>query len=220
MRGDVACVTHAVSAQCMFCANTHPEPAPRGWAPFAAGMMRCPRCLDGAVETQLDARRRLPVVRRQLAGIGLELPERVLVRVVSPQEAEATAGRPESGILLGVTEQVIGGPAGARTIEISVVSGMPPTYFGRAVAHEVGHAWLALRGRAPVGDVLEEGVCELFAYAWLKQHGSPLARALREQFASNPDPVYGAGFRAVYAAVRAHGIDTVLDGVLLTGRLP
>ncbi|MFD0575714.1 protein DA1 [Dactylosporangium darangshiense] len=63
-------------------------------------------------------------------------------------------------------------------------------------------------------------MCELFAYAWLKQHGSPLARALREQFASNPDPVYGAGFRAVYAAVRAHGIDTVLDGVLLTGRLP
>jgi hypothetical protein len=32
--------------------------------------------------------------------------------------------------------------------------------------------------------------------------------------------VYGAGSRAVYAAVRAHGIGTVLDGVLLTGRLP
>jgi hypothetical protein len=220
LHGEAGCVSHPVAARCVFCAGTHPDPAPPGWRPFGAGLLRCPRCLDGAVETQLDARRRLPGVRRQLAGIGLELPQRVLVRVVSPADAQGMLGRAEPGLLLGVTQSSAGGRPGAHMVEISIVAGLPPAYFGRAVAHEFGHAWLALRGRAPVPGAVEEGVCELFAYAWLKQDGSPLAMALRELFAGRPDPLYGGGFRAVHAAVRAHGVERVLDAVLRTGQLP
>ncbi|GAA2634610.1 hypothetical protein GCM10010399_79070 [Dactylosporangium fulvum] len=221
--GEVTCAVHPVGARCMFCAHTHATQAPPGWRPFIGGTMRCPRCLVGAVETQPEARLHLPAVRRQLADIGLELPERVLVRVVSPEEVHATAGPTPgltTGVLLGLTEQVIGGREGRRVIGISVVAGMPPTYFGRVVAHEIGHAWLALRGREPVDDVIEEGVCELFAYAWLKRNGTQLAWALREQCHANPDPVYGGGFRTVHAAVQTHGISVVLDRLLRTGALP
>ncbi|WP_327006629.1 protein DA1 [Dactylosporangium sp. NBC_01737] len=219
LRGEVTCAEHPVRAECMFCARTHDDPAPPGWRPFTAGMMRCPRCLVDAVETQREARLHLPSVRRQMTEIGLELPERVRVRIVSPQEAEAVAGPLATGVLLGLTEQLIGGEEGTRVTGISIVAGMPPTYFGRAVAHEIGHAWLALRGRAPVDDVVEEGVCELFAYAWLRRRGTPMALQLRSRLGANPDPVYGGGFRMVHQAVQRHGIATVLDRLLTTGGL-
>jgi hypothetical protein len=220
LHGEVACVTHAATARCVFCAGTHPDPDPPGWAPFGDGRLRCRRCRAGAVETQPDARRLLPVVRRQLAGMGLELPRRVRVRIVSPAAALDAAGPREEGLLLGLTERVTGRREGTHVVEISIVAGMPPAYFGRAVAHEFGHAWLALRGRAPVPDAVEEGMCELFAYAWLKRDGTPLALALRERFAGRPDPLYGGGFRAVHTAVRRHGLARVLDAVLSSGRLP
>ncbi|MEU0560467.1 protein DA1 [Dactylosporangium maewongense] len=219
LHGEVTCAAHPVLAECMFCARTHADPAPPGWRPFAAGMMRCPTCLADAVETQQDARLHLPSVRRQMTDIGLELPDRVRVRIVSPEEAAATAGLVTTGVLLGLTEQTTGGAEGTRVTGISIVAGLPPTYFGRAVAHEIGHAWLALRGRAPVDDVIEEGLCELFAYAWLRRHGTPMALELRRRLSTNPDPVYGGGFRTVHQAVRRHGVATVLDRLLTTGGL-
>ena len=95
----------------------------------------------------------------------------------------------------------------------------PPT-FGRAVAHEIGHAWLAQYGHIPVAHEVEEGLCELFAYAWLKRERSPLADTLRSQLRADPDPVYGGGFRTVHAAVDRHGIENVLTSLLTNGALP
>ena len=117
-----------------------------------------------------------------------------------PDEINRHGGAPSRGVLLGLTDQwiVIGGPTTVSAIR--VVAGMPPTYFGRAVAHEIGHAWLAQYGRNPVAHEIEEGLCELYAYAWLKRERSPLADWLRSQLRANPDPVYGGGFRTVHVA--------------------
>ena len=99
-------------------------------------------------------------------------------------------------------------------------AGLPPVYFGQAVAHEIGHAWLAQYGQSPRDPAVEEGLSELFAYAWFKRDGSPYAERLRAQIRRNPDPVYGHGFRLVHAAVDRHGIERVLASLLTTGALP
>jgi hypothetical protein len=182
--------------------------------------MRCPTCLAGAVETQQEARRHLPVVRGQMADIGIDLPQPVRVQVVGPDEVAAAAGVPATGVLLGVTEQVVDDREAARHADIRVVAGLPPVIFGRAVAHEMGHAWFALRGRAPAPEPVEEGLCELFAYAWLKRQPTRMAEALRQHLRSNPDPVYGGGFRQVYTAVRRYDIELVLNRILQSGQLP
>jgi hypothetical protein len=220
MHAEVTCLEHPVRAWCVFCTRPHEQAAPAGWKPFSDRLWRCPSCLTGAVETQHDARRHLPRVRRQLAAIGLELPQRVLVKVVRWDEAVAKTQPPTSGVLLGLTEQVLSETEGSRVTGIDVVAGLPPTYFGRVVAHELGHAWLALHGSPPVAGNVAEGLCELFAYAWLKRVRTPMAESLRERMRVNPNPVYGDGFREVYTAVRQHGIAVVLERLLRTGELP
>ena len=206
---------------CVFCGRLGADPLPPGWLAFGSGgTTRCPTCASVAVHTQEEARRRLPGIRADMAAIGLDLPERVQVRVVSYADAVALVGAPATGLLLGATEQHTGGPGGRRVVRISVVAGLPDVFFGRAVAHEIGHAWLGLRGAEPVDDLVEEGVCELFAYAWLKRLGTPAAQALRESMHRNPEPVYGGGFRLVHATVQRHGVAAVLAGLLDHGALP
>jgi hypothetical protein len=218
LHGEWTCASHPVAGTCVFCARPHPAPAPPGWRPFSEHTLRCPTCLAGAVETQVDARRWLPSVRHEMAGLGIELAERVRVRIVDPATVPAAGPDPAGRrLLLGLTDLWIGPTV--RVGGIRIVAGQPPTHFGRAVAHEIGHAWLAQRGSVRPEHAVEEGVCELFAHAWLKKQRTPLAEHLRENLRTNPDPVYGGGFRRVHEAVVGRGIAAVLDAVLRTGRL-
>ena len=138
-----------------------------------------------------------------------------------PRRREQVRARRRGAVTLGVTQsRWIAGQPGSDVIRIQIVAGLTVTHFGRAVAHELGHAWLAQRGTGHIDAVVEEGVCELFAHAWLKRQGTPLAEALRKQMRDNPDTIYGGGFRAVHASVVCHGIDAVVDAVCRTATLP
>lgn len=219
-QGEVTCVNHPVAIRCVFCDRPHPDSHPDHWKLFSSGLYRCPTCLVDAVETQAEARARLPSVRARMAMIGVELADRVPVHVVSAEEINTTGGVPARGVLLGLTEQWVTAGRPVSVSGIRVVAGMPPTHFGRAVAHEIGHAWLAQHGHRRADFAVEEGLCELFAYAWLKRERSIPAESLRAQMHSNPDPVYGGGFRAVHAAAGRHGIEKVLTSLLTRGALP
>lgn len=185
------------AARCVVCGRSRP----------AVDAARCPVCATGPVTSQVCARRIVPVVRSDLAAIGIALRTRVRVRLVAPDDL----GTPRPGVL-GLTEQRwYEGDAARRSVEIRIV--LTPTRFGRVVAHEVGHAWLGERGSWLADARIEEGVCELFASAWLKSQRTPSADALRDQLRHNPDPVYGDGFRIIEDAVVRHGVGPVLDAV-------
>ncbi|HEV7450255.1 MAG TPA: protein DA1 [Pseudonocardiaceae bacterium] len=220
LHGELTCAHHGVSGRCVLCGRAgDADPAP-GWRPILGSRLRCPTCAAGAVETQADARRYLPSVRREMTSIGIRLDTPVRVEVVDGREFHPAAVAGE-GILLGVTEQRR--TPGQRWVEVAriqIIRGLTPTHFGRTVAHELGHAWLAQRGVTAAAPMVEEGVCELFAHAWLKRQGSALAAAMRAHLRDNPDPVYGGGFRAVHGSVVRHGIDAVLHDVARTGRIP
>ncbi|WBB80604.1 protein DA1 [Micromonospora sp. WMMD882] len=220
LHGETTCVGHPVRVRCVFCGRPDADPRPAGWQPFDQTLLRCPTCLVDAVETPGHLRRWLPVARARLAETGVTLPTRVRVRLVGPAVARSRLPTPHDGLLLGLTELVTDGHGRTRATGIAVVAGLPPVIFGRTVAHEIGHAWLAQHGYAPVAPPVAEGICELFAYAWLRRWPAPVAERLRDQMRANPDPVYGDGFRAVHAAVTRHGLPAVLDAVARTGRLP
>lgn len=221
LHGELTCARHAVSGRCVLCGRPHDtDPAP-GWQPIIGSRLRCPTCAVGAVDTQADARRCLPTVRREMASIGIVLDTPVRVEIVEGGRLDQASAGIDNGVLLGITEQrCVPGQRRLEVIRIQIIGGLTPTHFGRSVAHELGHAWLAQRGATAVDQMIEEGVCELFAHAWLKRQGSALATELRAQLRDNPDPVYGDGYRAVHAAVRCAGIGTVLDIVVRTGKLP
>ena len=94
---------------------------------------------------------------------------------------------------------------------------MPRLQLGATLAHELCHAFLVLKGFPAEGlrAELVEGLCELFAHAWLSaalDGAAPDglrddAKLLLARMESNPDPVYGGGLRAARAALAGVGGD-------------
>jgi len=221
LHGEIACIGHVISGRCVFCNRPHAEAHPSGWRQFAGPRLRCPTCSKGAVEIQQQARRRLPIIRQEMVAIGVSLPNRVLVRLVDPDQLDPSAAVPSAqGVLLGVTEHLLRGNQSPEVVEIRIARGQPPLQFGCAVAHEIGHAWLTQHGsRRPEPDI-EEGLCELFAHGWLKKQRTPFADELRRRIRENPDPMYGEGFRKVHAAAMQYGVASVMGSLAHHGRLP
>jgi hypothetical protein len=67
---------------------------------------------------------------------------------------------------------------------------------------------------------IDEGLCQVVSYRWLRDQPDPLAQIIREKISQSPDPVYGDGFRLVRDSVKKHGMSRVLAAVKSTGRLP
>jgi hypothetical protein len=220
LHGELTCAGHTIAGRCVFCTRPHARPDQPGWRRFTGQLLRCPTCQVGAVETQMHARRWLPVVRSEMARIGVSLPVRVLVRLVGPDKLDPFRVPSAQGVLLGVTEQVVIGEGATEVVEIRVAAGQPPLQFGRCVVHEIGHAWITQQGGPRPDPGVEEGLCELFAHGWLKQQPGAAAEELRRGLHENPDPVYGGGFRTVHAAARAHGVGPVMLALSRTGELP
>lgn len=158
-------------------------------------------------------------MRADLASLGFRLERRVRVELVGSQEMRAFTieGGPPTFGLTRLT-QSRGGQREA--LDVAVLRGLHPIWFGRTVVHENMHAWLAEQAIRPVSQDLEEGLCELAAYAWLRSQPNPPAKNLRRLIRTSPDPVYGAGFRAVHAAVRAHGLKETMNALRATGDIP
>jgi hypothetical protein len=211
LRGELTCVRHPVAISCVYCGRPSDLIAP-GWSEPSPSAWRCPSCSTDAVDTEAELRRLVVEVRRitRDLGFGLTVPLRV---VFMP-------GPPALGPQLAHTEMVPTGPRAADVRFVRVVPGLPAFLFSRSVAHEVGHAWLAQAGARALRPEVEEGVCELVSYAWLKRSGLSYAEAVRDMIRHNPDPTYGGGFREVHAAVRRHGLRVVLGSLTARGELP
>jgi hypothetical protein len=202
LHGEVTCSAHTVLGRCALCARPRTGAVP-GWRPFAAGGFRCPTCVRTAVETQHDSRRLLPVLKARLATLDIRLARPVRVVVSEP----AAGGK----MPFGWTERAIA--SGVASSTIHVASGLTETHFGATVAHEVGHCLLGERGHLTLPPQVEEGLCEVFAAAWLARQGTLFATALHDAKSVNPDPVYGAGYRYMKSEVDRHGLAAVLDRI-------
>ncbi len=209
MQDERTCVAHGAASRCSLCGRPRP-PGPGWYEPFRR-RPRCPTCSVGAVDTQEQARRHIPGVRADMAALGVSLDRRVRVTLVDTMPT--IDGASPTGLTHSFKET-------GEVIGIEVLSGLTAVHFGQTVAHEIGHAWLIERGAAVTHPVLVEGLCEVFASAWLKKQPGALPPRLREAMATNPDKTYGAGYRVVREAVVRNGIRKVLHALCVTGRLP
>ncbi|HEX3787546.1 MAG TPA: protein DA1 [Pseudonocardiaceae bacterium] len=169
---------------------------------------RCPTCAADAVESERDARRWAEAVCVDLARIGIRLGHRVKVDLVCPDSLQRTAGGAH-GFVGGSTRRRYTPFGGTEATGITIARGLTGIHFGSTLAHEIGHCWLTEQGIDGLAAPIEEGVCQVFAGAWLKKQDGRLAGALRDALDS-PDEVYGVGYRLVRTAIRERGINAVL----------
>ncbi|KAK9944735.1 hypothetical protein M0R45_010287 [Rubus argutus] len=123
---------------------------------------------------------------------------------------------------------------------IAVLFGRPNVDIGRILAHEMMHGWLHLQGCRPWKweRRVEEGVCHVMAYKWMKwfcsstgfdswyktneqaQYARKLKMYLAQEMETCEDEVYGQGFRDAMCAVERFGFQATLDHTLKHGALP
>ncbi len=201
--GGMFCTAHQDLPSCRLCG-----------APFRGGGRFCDPCAATGVNTQDELHALLPKARAVLRAMGMSLKHPVRVRLVDETRMHAMSAN-ESGMVGGfITIQ------GQRVMEIYVAAGLPEMEFGATVAHEFMHAWIAQNGFPRLDRAVEEGLCQVVAYRWLRDQPDSRASLVRNSIDNNPDPVYGDGFRTVKQAVKRHGMNAVLATVKATGRLP
>jgi hypothetical protein len=204
--GEFFCDRHSAQQRCIACGMPAGEP-PVGELPS------CPRCAATAVGDRVDVKRVLPPIVRQLHALGVRTTTRVQVRLVGMDELPQ-AGAPNAHTL-GVTVR-----ASTTVTDLMVLRGLPEMQFGATVAHEAMHVYFGQEGYERLPPPVEEGLCQLLAYAWLRRQGGLLAVAAMRLIELDRGPVYGDGFRAAKAVAEQVGVRRTLEHVKQHGTLP
>ena len=196
---------------CLACGSATERSALR-W--LAGGVELCPDCATQAVGARQAARIYAEGVR-WAAAIGLlaRSSQAPPLRLVSRWGLTPSL----RGTCLGLTEWSTS--AGAVAVrEIRIARGLPSVLFEGTVAHELAHAFLAAnRVDGPPRHV--EGFCELAAYHRLDALGGKVAEARRDTMRSNPDRVYGDGFREAMRRAERRTLRDVVESVRQSRRL-
>ncbi len=110
----------------------------------------------------------------------------------------------------------------SRTVveAIWILSGLPREEFAAVAAHELVHAHLVTAGFPPLTGEVEEGLCELGSYLWLRSRTDPFAEVLVRRLQENRTGTYGKGFQLALNAWRRNGLPRLMQTVRETGNLP
>ncbi|PSL53369.1 protein DA1 [Saccharothrix carnea] len=213
--GESMCHACSRGARCWSCSAATGGSGARARSVLDDGRTRCGRCSAWAVDRQSDVGAVVSLVRPLLHSYGIRLPNRVRVELTSPDQLGRHAGTSVHGLT-----SVVRSGGTSQVARMRVMSGMPATQFGQVLAHEMGHAWLALCPGAGIRSARdEEGLCELVASWWLRHRGGRLARYYLDNLSSNPDPVYGDGYREVERRASARPPHEIVKLVTATGRI-
>jgi hypothetical protein len=86
--------------------------------------------------------------------------------------------------------------------------------------HELGHVWLLVHDIKDLPVWAEEGFCELLTYRYYTQLNTEESRYYAQGIETNPNSVYGAGFRRVRAIADPIGFQRFVEAMRGKKRLP
>ena len=104
--------------------------------------------------------------------------------------------------------------------EIRLLKGLSAPMTQSILTHEATHAWLGLNGFPELQPFVEEGLCELIDYLSLSKQNSKDAKYRIQLKTNNPDPIYGAGFKAAQAALSGNTLAGLLRFVKVYRQFP
>ncbi len=81
--------------------------------------------------------------------------------------------RVEAGISLLETVTLNSAEAGRNVKEIVILHGLPITHAAAVLAHEFGHVWCFLNKVPRISLPVQEGICEMFSFAYLSELDTP-----------------------------------------------
>ncbi len=97
-----------------------------------------------------------------------------------------------------------------RRCAIYVLDHLPRERFIESCAHEIAHDWMQHHAGVRYPEDIREGFAEYVAALADRASGRP---EMVRRMESNPDPVYGGGYRKVAAYAQQHGLNGLLTAL-------
>lgn len=167
---------------------------------YEDGRLLCGLCQMTAVNTPEDVEPSRQRVLQTLSALGFHYIPDYLAITLSPQyrlnQQLKTHQNANSHGLTKTVEKRVNGQLAYREHSIFILYGLPRLVFEGVLAHELLHVWLNehphTRDRSAADT---EGFCNLATAQIYHQDTTPLAAFLHQRMQSNPDPIYGEGYR-------------------------
>ncbi|MDP0587752.1 MAG: protein DA1 [Candidatus Endonucleobacter bathymodioli] len=216
--GNSYCITHKDFASCISCGRIVCENLTGGGMQYPDGLLICGLCGLHGVGTQERAERLMTEMRSALASVGLKLNSaQVPLKLCDRDELHGYSRhdfhkeRPILG-LASWTTTYSGKKIIARTFKtILIQNNLPEEHFRTVAIHELTHAWFFYNHYRNLPLEVEEGMCVLMEYIWLKSQKTQDAKYRRILIAKSPDPIYGNGFRKARDSLKLMPLSILLD---------
>ena len=205
---------------CAFCGRLVPNQPDSGNREVS-----CSVCQSSSIQTSLEARPLFLRVKQWISNQGLvynnlqlslELCDRIrLAQLLHEHSQTHSWGATTSSTYMQdgqVVHPVVNG--------IAVLQGLPAVLFQGVTAHELGHVWLIVHGIENLSNWGEEGFCEYLSHRYYCDLNIPESHYHAMCIESNPNPIYGEGFRRVRGMADSLGFPHFLEILRTTKRLP
>ena len=203
--GNRFCASHINYAKCSSCQRIVCDQLTHGGVRYPDGVVICNLCSENAVKTQQRADYLVSDMRLELQKLGLSLGNAVVPSKLADRDELRTHARhnfhderPILGLALkGKYTDPRTGRVVKRKLEyILIQKNLPELHFRTIAIHELTHAWF-FYSRYPehLPLVVEEGMCVLMEYLWLKKQGTREAKFRMHAIEQSTDPIYGFGFQ-------------------------
>ena len=200
--GNAYCNTHNDYSTCNSCGRIVCDNLTDGGMQYPDGLLICNLCGLHGVSTQERAEKIMNEMRSALASVGLSLnTAQVPIKLCGRDELHESSRHDfhEERPILGLARWSITSSNGrvvARTFkDILIQKNLPEEHFRTVAIHELTHAWFFYHNFRDLPIEVEEGMCVLMEYIWLKNQKTKDAKYRRTIITQSLDPVYGDGFR-------------------------
>ena len=225
--GNIFCVRHKKEYNtCESCGRLICSQLTRGGLRYSDGRQVCHQCRKIAITDYEQAANIFQQINKVLRFNGLDfggLPLNVVL-LDAKSLGEYQTDHVSPGRLLGVTLQEVKMHIdGTRHYEVSGVGilwGLPRELFEEVAAHELGHAWLAVKQIDGLTAWRQEGFCNLLAFLWLSKQDTDAAKRRIRHLEDNPDAIYGEGYRRVKKALERYNFRELINHIEQFKTLP
>ncbi|MDD7804622.1 MAG: protein DA1, partial [Endozoicomonas sp. (ex Botrylloides leachii)] len=200
--GDKYCLSHKDFASCASCGRIVCEHLTSGGVQYPDGLLICTLCGLQGVYTQERAEKIVQEMRSALASVGLKLNRAQVPVKLCGRDQLHESSRHEfhnERPILGLARWSIttsGGRVVARTFkDILIQTNLSEAHFRTVAIHELTHAWFFYNNYRNLPLEVEEGMCVLMEYIWLKNQKTMDAKYRQTVIVKSSDPIYGDGFR-------------------------
>lgn len=183
---------------CGSCGRILSPKGSKGSFRYSDGRTICGVCRETAVTDLKRIGQLTTTVKSLLSTVGIDgFPAAVPLSLVDLDELKDKSGKHYNNSARGITLSMVMMRKDAPAVTshtIHILEGLPLTEFKAVLAHELLHVWLIENG-IDLPDKETEGFCNLGAMLVNQNENTAFSKVLLSQLETNPDPVYGDGYR-------------------------